>query len=117
VQTGGLWGITHFLRVAVLAQAHDLPVSPVGSTPNWLAHAASAVPNHLVCELQDLTTPVGVSTDWDVADGSIVLGHRPGLGINVDESAIAPLRESANWRTPSGPHVRPERAGLRILAE
>src|SRR5205814_4120049 len=52
VQTASIWGVTHFLRVAALAHAHDLPVSPVGSTPIGLAHAATSVPNHIVAELQ-----------------------------------------------------------------
>lgn len=34
VQTGSVWGITHFLRVATLAHGHDLPVSPVGYETN-----------------------------------------------------------------------------------
>ncbi|MEV0612156.1 mandelate racemase/muconate lactonizing enzyme family protein [Nonomuraea sp. NPDC050404] len=116
VQAGAAWGITHFLRVSALAHGHDLPVSPVGSAPNWLAHAAAAVPNHLVCELQDLAMPVGIGTDWDVADGAIVLGSRPGHGIEVDEAAITAFRASAGWRAPAGPHVRPRDAGLRLFA-
>ena len=47
VQTGSVWGITHFLRVAALAHGHGLPVSPVGYNTNPLAAAAAAVPNHL----------------------------------------------------------------------
>ena len=54
VQTAAVWGITHFLRVAALAHAHDLPVSPIGTTPVALLHAATAVPNHIASELQDL---------------------------------------------------------------
>src|SRR3954451_1485692 len=40
VQAGCVWGITHFLRGATLALAHDLPISPVGYHGNVLAHAA-----------------------------------------------------------------------------
>src|SRR5699024_6729612 len=54
VQAGSVWGITHFLRVAVLALGRDLPVSPVAYDTNPVAHAAAAVPNHLATELQDL---------------------------------------------------------------
>ena len=60
VQTAAVWGVTHFLRVAALAHAHDLPVSPVGTTPIGLLHAATSVPNHIVAELQDLTPPAGL---------------------------------------------------------
>ena len=37
VQTAAVWGVTHFLRVAALAHAHDLPVSPIGTTPGRAA--------------------------------------------------------------------------------
>ncbi|WP_424707794.1 mandelate racemase/muconate lactonizing enzyme family protein [Microbacterium sp. SLBN-111] len=45
VQVGCTWGVTHFLRVAILAHGRDLPISPVGVTANQaVAHAALAVP-------------------------------------------------------------------------
>ncbi len=111
VQAGAVWGITHFLRVAVLAHAHDLTVSPVGGTPNPLVHAAAAVPNLIACELQDLTGPVGVDTDVQVCDGAFVLGERPGIGVEVDEAVIAPPTGAVD---PTGPHVRPPGAGRRL---
>jgi L-alanine-DL-glutamate epimerase-like enolase superfamily enzyme len=117
VQAGSVWGITHFLRVAVLAHGHDLPVSPVGYNANPLAHAAAAVPNHLATEVQDLTFPTGLRVDQVLADGGIVLGDAPGLGIEVDELAIAASAKSGTWATEGGPHVRPARAGLRLVPE
>ncbi|MBK1783832.1 mandelate racemase/muconate lactonizing enzyme family protein [Prauserella cavernicola] len=115
VQTAGVWGITHFLRVATLAHGHDLPVSPVGYHANPLAHAAAAVPNHLVTEVQGTETPVGVTVDQVIADGGIVLGDSPGLGITIDESAIGELDRTGAWSHPDGPHVRPATAGLRLV--
>lgn len=117
VQTGSVWGITHFLRVAILAHGRDLPISPVGYNTNPVAHAAAAVPNHLATEVQDLTAPFGLTVDQEIADGGIVLGDSPGLGITVDEALIARADAGAGWRSPHGPHVRPERAGLRLVAE
>ncbi|MGW0817435.1 mandelate racemase/muconate lactonizing enzyme family protein [Streptomyces viridiviolaceus] len=117
VQTAGVWGITHFLRVATLAHGHDLPVSPVGYDANPLAHAAAAAPNHLVTEVQDTTTPVGLTVDQVIADGGIVLGDTPGLGITVDEAAVAEPDDSAGWSHTDGPHVRPSGAGLRLVPE
>lgn len=114
VQAGSVWGITHFLRVSVLALGHDLPVSPVAYDVNPLAHASAAVPNHLVTEVQDLQLPVGLRADQEIADGGIVLGDAPGLGIEVDEKLIGTLRESGEWATVAGPHVRPADAGLRL---
>jgi L-alanine-DL-glutamate epimerase-like enolase superfamily enzyme len=120
VQTASVWGVTHFLRVAALAHAHDLPVSPVGTTPIGLVHAATAVPNHIAAELQNLTPPVGLTLDLRIEDGGYILGDSPGLGIRVDETAIAAV--SANARLSSvdasgGPHVRPEHAGRRFVPQ
>lgn len=116
VQTSAAWGITHFLRVSALAHAHDLPVSPIGSTPVGLLHAATAVPNHLASELQDLRPPIGLSVDLHVEDGGFVLGNDPGLGIEVDDAAVTgPVLAHAS-RTTEGPTVRPEAAGRRLIA-
>ncbi|NUT96145.1 MAG: mandelate racemase/muconate lactonizing enzyme family protein [Saccharothrix sp.] len=114
VQTAAVWGITHFLRVSALAHAHDLPVSPIGTTPVGLLHAATSVPNHLVSELQDLRPPLGVTLDHHVEDGSFVLSDEPGLGVHLDEAVIA----AAGHRLPDprsgGAHIRPERAGRHL---
>jgi L-alanine-DL-glutamate epimerase-like enolase superfamily enzyme len=114
VQTAAVWGITHFLRVATLAHAHDLPISPIGTTPVGLLHAATSVPNHLVSELQDLQPPVGVSVDLHVENGAYVLGDSPGLGVRLDEEAIAASAHLLPHPMYSGSHIRPERAGHRL---
>lgn len=117
VQVGNVWGITHFLRVAAVAHSRDLPVSPVGHHGNALAHAAAAVPNHLTFEVQHLTSPIGVHIDQQFADGGIALGDEPGLGIRVDERRVdaAPPVDAA--AAVHGPHVRPARAGLRLVPD
>ncbi|WP_030441221.1 mandelate racemase/muconate lactonizing enzyme family protein [Actinoplanes subtropicus] len=117
VQIGAGWGVTHFLRVAALAHAHDLPVSPIGTTPVPLVHAATAVPNHLAVELQNLDTPTGLTLDLDVEDGAFVLGDSPGLGITVDEPVIQALGRPEHRVALRGPHVRHERAGRQLLAQ
>ncbi len=117
VQVGNVWGITHFLRVAAVAHCHDLPVSPVAYHANPLAHAAAAVPNHLAFEVQDLTSPVGLTIDQEFQDGGIVLGEEPGLGIRVDEDHINAVRANNPPATITGPHVRPARAGLRLVPD
>jgi L-alanine-DL-glutamate epimerase-like enolase superfamily enzyme len=116
VQTAAVWGITHFLRVAALAHAHDLPVSPIGTTPVALLHAATSVPNHLTSELQDLQPPVGVSVDLHVEGGAFVLGDAPGLGVTIDEAAIAACVRRPSTVAADSPNVRPEHAGRRLLA-
>ncbi|MFD9701824.1 mandelate racemase/muconate lactonizing enzyme family protein [Lentzea sp. NPDC059081] len=116
VQTAGGWGVTHFLRVAALAHAHDLPVSPIGTSPVGLLHAATSVPNHLVSELQDLRPAVGVTLDLHVEDGAYVLGDGPGLGLRLDETAIAASGHLLPHPSAGGTHIRPVDAGRRLHA-
>lgn len=115
VQSGGVWGVTHFQRLSIVAHAHDLPVSPIGLSANpAAAHAAAAAPNHLTSEVQDFGEPFGVDIDQNFADGGIVLGDRPGAGVEIDEKAIVSGQSSATWLLAAGPHVRSPRAGLRL---
>ncbi|GAA2319473.1 mandelate racemase/muconate lactonizing enzyme family protein [Nonomuraea roseoviolacea subsp. roseoviolacea] len=116
VQTAVVWGVSHFLRVSAVAQAHDLPVSPIGTTPLALLHAATSVPNHLASELQDLHPPLGVSLDLHVEDGAFVLGDTPGLGVTLDEQVIGAYTRRPDAGAAEGPHIRPEHAGRRLLA-
>jgi L-alanine-DL-glutamate epimerase-like enolase superfamily enzyme len=115
VQTAAVWGVTHFLRVAALAHAYDLPVSPIGNTPVALLHAATSVPNHIASELQDLRPPIGVALDLHVEAGAFVLGDAPGLGIRIDEAVMTPAHQKTAHAA-GGPHIRPERAGRQLLA-
>jgi L-alanine-DL-glutamate epimerase-like enolase superfamily enzyme len=117
VQTAAGWGVTHFLRVAALAHAHDLPVSSVGTTPVALLHAATSVPNHIAAELQDLQPPIGLSVDLQVEDGAFVLGDSAGLGVQVDEEMVTVGSRRGRAPASGGPHTRPERAGQRLLAD
>lgn len=114
LQAGMCWGITHFLRLANLAQAFSLPVSPVGYNANPVAHAAAAVSNHLSCEIQDLSFPLGLQVDQRIENGGIALGNEPGLGITVDEAMLNTHQRDGSWTIAQGPHVRPKRAGLRL---
>ena len=118
VQTAAGWGVTHFLRVAALAHAYDLPVSPIGTTPLGLVHAATAVPNHMATELQDLEPPTGLSVDMSVEDGRFVLGDAPGLGVTVDEAAIARVAAAVERAVPGrAAHPARPNAGTRLDTE
>jgi L-alanine-DL-glutamate epimerase-like enolase superfamily enzyme len=117
VQTGSVWGITHFLRVAMAAHARGLPVSPVAYNANPVAHAAASVPNMIGIEVQDFAFPTGFAVDQEIADGGIVLGDRPGLGIEIDEAAVARAVAAIGWGERGGPHRRPAGAGLRLVPE
>ena len=115
VQVAAVWGVTHFQRVSAFANAHELPVSPVGNTPIALLHAATSAPNHIASELQNPQPPVGVSIEMSIEDGAFILGDSPGLGVKIDENAIAASARRANPLTGDGPNVRPEGAGRRLL--
>ncbi|WP_152360230.1 mandelate racemase/muconate lactonizing enzyme family protein [Microlunatus speluncae] len=118
VQTGAVWGISHFLRLAHAAAFHDLPISIVGHGSNpAVAAAAAAVPNHLTTEVQHLHHGRGIQVDQVIADGGIVLGDQPGSGISVDEAALVEPAAESGWSDPEGPHVRPVRAGLRMILD
>jgi L-alanine-DL-glutamate epimerase-like enolase superfamily enzyme len=118
VQAGSVWGVTHILRLATVAASRDLPVSVVGYNANpAVASAMAAVPNHLTTEVQGLEFAPGLSVDHEFVDGGIVLGDRPGNGIEVDVEAITELATTADWSNPAGPHVRPKRAGLRLVLD
>jgi hypothetical protein len=103
--------------VAAVAHSRDLPVSPVAYHANPVAHAAAAVPNHLAFEVQGVTSPIGLHVDQEYQDGGIVLGDEPGIGIRVDEDRIKQLRAAAAGAAVTGPHVRPPRAGLRLVPD
>lgn len=118
VQAGAVWGVTHVLRLATVAASRDLPISPVGYNANpAVANAMTAVPNHLTTEVQDVRFAAGVLVDHEFADGGIILGDQPGSGIAIDESAIDDAAAGEGWLQPAGPHVRPTRAGLRLLLD
>ncbi|ESQ91819.1 mandelate racemase/muconate lactonizing enzyme family protein [Asticcacaulis benevestitus] len=116
VQAGNVWGITHFMRTAMAAHAHNLPVSPVGNSANALAHAATAIPNMMTIEVQDLGFPVGLRVDQRFEDGGVWLGEAPGLGVSYDESLFISPVPLAGDALAAGPHVRPARAGLRLVS-
>ena len=115
-QTGSVWGITHFLRVATAAHARNLPVSPVGYNANPVAHAAAAMPNMIGIEVQDWNTPAGLTVDQTIADGGVRLGDAPGLGIEIDEAALA-NGAAPGWNSAGGPHRRARQAGLRLVPD
>lgn len=114
VQSSAVWGVTHALRVAIAAHARDLPVSPIGMASNYaVAHAATALPNHLLTEVTSLQRPRGLTVDYDVADGGLVLGDSPGAGIAWDNQLEDGVAEFV-WGSTGGPHVRSARTGLEL---
>ena len=88
-------GITEFMKVAALAQAHDLTVAPHGNQDVHV-HLVSAVPNGLTVEYyRDSTDPMWGKMFKDtlkVNDGSVSPPDRPGLGIELNTEQLAPYR-------------------------
>ncbi len=88
-------GVTEFMKVAALAQAHDRPIAPHGNQDVHI-HLVAAIPNGLILEYyRGSTDPM-----WDrmfkeplpVEDGYVSPPDRPGLGIELNEEALAPYR-------------------------
>ena len=82
-------GITGALQIASLAQAFDLPVTVNNSPGHFMAHVAAALPNHLMTEVVVAEHDGVMRTGIAVEDGHVVLDDAPGLGIELDEQALA----------------------------
>jgi L-alanine-DL-glutamate epimerase-like enolase superfamily enzyme len=80
-------GITEWLRVAALAQAWHLPVV---SHLFWHVdvHLLAAVPNALIGEYMPWFDDMFREAPR-VVDGRVELPRRPGLGLELDEKALA----------------------------
>ncbi|MCZ6538699.1 MAG: mandelate racemase/muconate lactonizing enzyme family protein [Chloroflexi bacterium] len=108
-------GITGARQVANMCYAYELPVTMMNCPANFMAHLAAALPNHNMMEVVDMGRETAYGS-WDnhIEDGWIVLGNRPGLGIEVDEEALKVLQGTDYGRTPGFPFPLREGAGLRI---
>jgi L-alanine-DL-glutamate epimerase-like enolase superfamily enzyme len=93
-----LGGVTEFMKVAALAQAHDLDVAPHGNQ-NVHVHLVSAISNGLIVEYyRDSVDPMWRTMFRDLLmlnpDGTLSPPDRPGLGVEINEPALAPYRVS-----------------------
>lgn len=98
-------GILELREIAAMAEAHHVAVAPhnYNSTTLGLAatlHAAIGMPNFLITEYFVNFAAVGAeiaNTTFAVENGYITLPDTPGLGIELDEAALArrPYREHA----------------------
>ena len=116
VQFGGRRGVTVPMMIANFANAYELAVSYNSSWGNFMAHAAAAMPNTIMQEVQDLEPPACVRVDSRIEGGYIVLGDTPGFGLTVDEAKLAELAAAPDPYTPPiQAHVRREGAGLVVI--
>ena len=80
-------GITQWMKVAHLAEAHNLPVVS-HLAPEVLGHALAAVPNGLTLEYIPWSFPLFHEVPEPV-NGEVVLFAAPGLGLEFDEELLA----------------------------
>ena len=80
-------GLTGCLKVAHMAEVFGLPVVPHLAT-EILAHLIAGVPNGLTVEYYPWAVPLFTEVP-PVVDGALVMSDRPGLGLTLDESALA----------------------------
>ena len=88
-------GVTEFMKVAALAQAHDLPIAPHGSHDIHV-HLATAIPNGLIVEYSppgsDPLLEPFQSEPLQLVDGELRPPQRPGFGLVLDERLLARYR-------------------------
>ena len=88
-------GVTEYMKVAALAQAHDLPLAPHG-LPELHVHVAAATPNSLIVEYarvdEDSLLACLFPQRLEIADGRVAPPDTPGFGIEPDIGALAAWR-------------------------
>ncbi len=111
--SGGQGGITGATLVADLAYAFEIPVTMMNCPGNYMAHLAAALPNHWMMEVVGAGREAILRVDNRIEDGWIVLGDSPGLGLELDEQALARSEvETASRVSQASPFGRRRGAGL-----
>jgi len=83
-------GITHWLKLAGMAEAFNLPVVSHG-VPEIHVHLVGAVPNGLTVEYMPRLFPLWQAVPQPV-DGMLEMPAAPGLGLEFDQAAIERYR-------------------------
>jgi galactonate dehydratase len=97
---GGIWECR---KIAAMAEAYYVAVAPhCPLGPISLAaclHLAACIPNFLVQE--HVTLGEGyLKEPFDIVDGYVQVPDKPGLGIELDEEALASKICDGSWETP-----------------
>jgi len=108
-------GMTGCRQIANFAHAFGVPVSMMNCQANFMAHLAAALPNHVGLEVVDPGREQCLKFDNYIEDGYIILGNSPGLGIEVDENALADLQANPPRGRGQFPFPRREGAGCYIV--
>ena len=83
-------GISEFMKVAAMAEARDVPVSPHIFTEQSL-QLCGAIANVNFAEHMPWFVPL-FAERMEMADGCLLIPDRPGLGFTFDEEAVARFR-------------------------
>jgi len=83
-------GITELLKMAHMAEAYDVPVTP-HLFPEESMHLVGAIPNSTYVEYMPWFSPLYVEK-IELKNGSIVLPQRPGFGFTFDPNVIERYR-------------------------
>ena len=112
----GTTGLTGAMKVANMAYAYELPVAMMNCPGNTMAHLATNLPNHMMMEVVDNGRELFFNTDHHIDDGKIILGDKPGFGIDVDFDKLNELKveKHSTPKHESYPFPRREGAGLII---
>lgn len=111
-------GITECVRIAAMAEAHDVvlaPHCPLGPVALAACLQVDLVSQNAVFQEQsmgihynqgaELLDYVRNPEDFRVRDGYVAAGDRPGLGVEIDEErVVAASRDAPDWRNPVWRH-------------
>ena len=91
-----LGGVTEFMKVAALAQAHDLDIAPHGSQ-DIQVHLVAAIANGLILEFyRDTVDPMWGKMYHQTLrlneDGTVSPPNVPGIGVEPNYEALQPYR-------------------------
>jgi L-alanine-DL-glutamate epimerase-like enolase superfamily enzyme len=91
-----LGGVTEFMKVAALAQAHDIDIAPHGSQDIHI-HLVAAISNGLMLEYyRDTVDPLWARIYCNLltlnADGTVSAPDVPGIGVEVNQSVLDEYR-------------------------
>jgi L-alanine-DL-glutamate epimerase-like enolase superfamily enzyme len=84
-------GVTPWLKVAHLAEAHNLPVTSHG-VHDLHVHLLAAVPNASYLEVHGFGLERFIAQPLEIRDGEAIAPNRPGHGVEFDWNGLGPLR-------------------------
>lgn len=89
-------GVTEFMKVAAMAQAHGLDICPHGDQQAHL-HLLAAIPNARLLEfyppqVNAMASDIYLYAPKVNSDGTVTVPEVPGAGLDPNEQALAPFR-------------------------